>query len=67
MESSFLFNFEGSLNLRSEDAAIWRIYKEGAWSRYSDLKEYHLVGHDKLPKEVKRNVARVILFFKIRP
>jgi len=56
--------FEDSLDLRSEDAAIWRIYKDGAWSLYSDLKEYKLVGRDKLPKEVKRDVARVVLFLK---
>ena len=56
--------FAGSLDLRSEDAAIWRIYKDGAWSLYSDLKEYKLAGRDKLPREVKRNVARVVLFLK---
>jgi len=56
--------FEDSLDLRSEDTAIWRIYKDGAWSLYSDLKEYKLVGRYKLTKEIKRNVARVILFLK---
>jgi hypothetical protein len=28
------------------------------------LKEYKLAGRDKLPKEVKRDVARVVLFLK---
>lgn len=54
--------FEDSLNIKSDDPAIWRIYHDGAWTLYSDLREYKLIGTDKLTDEVKKNVARVILF-----
>lgn len=56
--------FEDSLNLESKDTGIWRIFNDGAWTLYSDLHEYKLVGRDRLTKEVKRNVSRVILFLK---
>ncbi len=56
--------FEDSLRLSSEDPAIWRIFSDGAWYLYDDLHEYKLVGKNRLSKEVKHNVARVILFLK---
>ena len=56
--------FEDSINFITDDSAIWHIYRDGAWTLYSDLSEYKLVGRHKLTNEVKRNVARVILFLK---
>ena len=56
--------FEDSIDFISKDQAIWRIYRDGAWTLYSDLQEYKLVGRNRLSKEVKRNVARAILFLK---
>lgn len=56
--------FDDSLDLRSQDRAIWRTYWDGAWTLYDDLREYRLTGKDRLTDEVKQNVARVILFLK---
>lgn len=56
--------FEDSIDIRSEDAAIFRIFADGAWMLYSDLQEYKLEGRHKLSKNIKRDVARMILFLK---
>lgn len=56
--------FEDSLDLESNDPAIWHVFMSGAWMLYSDLHEYKLTGRERLSKECRRNVARVIVFLK---
>ena len=45
----------------SPDPAL-RVLRDAAWFLYSDLREYHLAGPDRLSPSVKRHVARWILF-----
>ena len=48
----------------STDPAIWEVFHWGAWHLYSDLGEYRLIGKHRLPKEVRREVSRWVLFLK---
>jgi len=56
--------FEDSIHIKSEDPAIWRIFRNGAWPLYDDLHEHKLTGKYRLPNEEKKNIARTILFLK---
>ncbi len=56
--------FEDALPWGSEDAAIWAVFREGAWCLYDDLDEHRLVGKHRLSRENRREVAKWILFLK---
>lgn len=45
----------------SSDPAVAAV-RDAAWMLYSDLREYRLVGDDRLPRPVRREVARWIVF-----
>src|SRR5262249_51708423 len=53
--------FEDRLPVGSSDRAVNEVSQE-AWYLYSDLYEHHLTGADRVPEEVRRHVARWILF-----
>jgi hypothetical protein len=53
--------FEDRLPVSSEDRAVEEISQE-AWYLYSDLWEHRLTGAERLPDEVRRHIARWILF-----
>lgn len=55
--------FENSIP-ESDDEAIARIFHEGVWFLYDDLKEYKLIGKDQLSKADKSIIARWVLFLK---
>jgi hypothetical protein len=46
------------------DPAVQEIYCRGLSGLYSDLHEHRLVGRYRLSREVRREVARAILFLK---
>jgi hypothetical protein len=48
----------------SSDAAIREVYSKGLWPLYCDMREYRLVGRDKLLPQHREFVARCILFLK---
>jgi hypothetical protein len=52
--------FEDSLP-GSHDRAV-REVERAAWMLYSDLREHRLTGSDALPREVRRAIARSIVF-----
>ena len=56
--------FEDALPGRSEDEAIWAVFRGGAWYLYGDLHEHRLVGEHELSSEQRREVAKWILFLK---
>ena len=58
------YQFEDSLIEDRRDPALHRIYMDGAWFLYDDLKEHRLTGKWKLEKEQKRFVSRLLLFLK---
>ena len=47
----------------TEDPAVFEVFFGGAWHLYSDLREYYLKGKHRLPRDLRREVARWILFF----
>ncbi len=51
-------------NVDSEDDAIRNVFDYGAWSLYSDHKEYRLKNNDALSSEDKAYAAKLILFLK---
>jgi hypothetical protein len=55
---------DASWPLVQRDHAVAEIFKLGAWSSYSDNREYRLVGRDALSRDGRREVARWILFLK---
>ncbi len=57
--------FEDRLSLIDfEDKAIWGVFHYGAWSLYSDLKEYKLEGNEALRPEERAYVTKLVLFLK---
>lgn len=57
------YEFEDSIPL-SEDKAIDKVFFNGGWLLYCDLKEYKLKGKDVLEKIEKKEIARWVLFLK---
>lgn len=55
--------FEVQQPISPADPAVMAIYR-GAWCLYSDLHEHRLTGRHRLPREARREVARLILFLK---
>lgn len=46
---------------RSDDPAV-RVVRDAAWFLYSDLSEYRLAGPYRLPREVRRQAVRWVVF-----
>jgi hypothetical protein len=49
---------------RSNDPAIYEVFWNGAWCLYDDLSEHRLIGPHRVPKDVRSDVARWVLFLK---
>jgi hypothetical protein len=56
--------FEDGQPLSRTDPAVTEIFYRGAWGLYSDLHEHRLVGRHRLPRDARREIARLILFLK---
>jgi len=56
--------FEDRQPLGSPDPAVTEIFDRGASGLYSDLHEHRLTGSNRLPREARREIARMILFLK---
>jgi len=56
--------FQDRLPLKSKDRAVNKIFWNGAWLLYDDMREYKLKGEYRLSKTTRREVSRWILFLK---
>ena len=56
--------FQDRQPLGSRDPAMMEIFDRGVSGLYSDLHEHRLTGRDRMSREVRREVARIILFLK---
>lgn len=55
--------FEDALP-ETSDSAVSEVFRHGAWFLYSDTSEYRLTGKDALPRKVRPDIARWLLFLK---